>query len=108
MSAISGFAEIEGECWILHAPTIRAAARVGAQPLLEDALVHLQDFLEPREPRAHSLRYHLPFVLYVPVLCLTSQFPSAPSPLSSSEARVHLIFDYSSRFLLLFDGLLHL
>ena len=40
-------------------PTIRAVARVGTQPLLEDALVHLQDFLEPREPRAHSLVYFL-------------------------------------------------
>ncbi len=46
-------------CWIFHAPTIRAVARVGAQPLLEDALVHLQDFLEPCEPRAHSSVYFL-------------------------------------------------
>ncbi len=59
MLAILGFAEIEGECWIFHVPTICAVACVGAQPLLKDALVHLQDFLEPPEPHAHSSVYFL-------------------------------------------------
>ncbi len=59
MLAILGFTEIEGECWIFHALMIHAVAHVGAQPLLKDALVHLQDFLEPPEPHAHSSVYFL-------------------------------------------------
>ncbi len=89
-------------CWILHAPTIRAVACVGAQPLLEDALVHLQDFLEPREPRAHSL-------LYFSLCALRSCFMldiSVPQhvSLSASGARVHLILDHLSCAPLLFDS----